>query len=53
MKFHQALLLVDDGWTVKELATKAEIVTTMQYAAQNIHSSNAREPGCLLPRAVS
>ena len=30
------------GWTVKELATKAEIITTMQYAAQNIPFSNAK-----------
>ena len=29
------------GWTVKELATKAEIINTMQYAAQNIPFSNA------------
>ena len=29
------------GWTVKESATKAEIITTMQYAAQNIPFSNA------------
>ena len=29
------------GWAVKELATKAEMITTMQYAAQNIPFSNA------------
>ena len=29
------------GWTVKELATKAEIIVTMQYAVQNIPFSNA------------
>ena len=35
------------GWTVKELATKAEIITTMQYAVQNILFSNAENlPAC-------
>ena len=29
------------GWTVKELATKAEIITTMKHTAQNIPFSNA------------
>ena len=29
------------GWTVKELATKEEIIATVKYAAQNIPFSNA------------
>ena len=29
------------GWTARELVTKAEIINTMQYAAQNIPFSNA------------